>query len=67
MDILVCDEPFDLSESTGPFCPGQLASIAYDGTPGNSGLTWEQVDELQDGILILFASVFAFLVLKKVL
>lgn len=66
MNILVCSEPFDLVGPT-PFCPGELSSVAYLQNPAGAGLTWEEVKELQDGIVVLFSLVFGFLVLKKLL
>lgn len=66
MNILVCDQPFNLSTGS-PVCPGQLASVAYEGNPAGVGITWQEVGELQDYIIVLFATVFAFLVLKKLL
>lgn len=66
MNILVCSEPFDLVGSV-PSCPGDLTTVAYIQNPAGAGLTWEEVKELQDGIVVLFSLVFGFLVLKKLL
>lgn len=66
MNILVCDQPFNLSTGS-PVCPGQLASVAYEGMPAGAGLTWEEVQEIQGHILVLFSLVFGFLVLRKLL
>lgn len=66
MNILVCDQPFDLSAGAA-MCPGQLGTVAYEGNPASAGLTWQEVEELQDGVLVLFAVVFGFLVLRKLL
>lgn len=48
-------------------CPGQLGTVAYEGNPASAGLTWQEVEELQDGVLVLFAAVFGFLILRKLL
>lgn len=70
MNFLVCDQPFVLSGQS-PYCPGNLDSITAEQIPIpgllGPGLTWEETKEIQDYILLLFLSVFVFLVLKKVL
>lgn len=69
MNFLVCDGDW-LQEAGGlPTCSGRLVTFTEEELRGFSGsvLTWEQVSELQGEVLVLFAAVFGFLVLKKLL
>lgn len=67
MNILVCDQPFYISNGQA-LCPGQLGTVEYmPDSDFMSDLTWEETLELKDQILLLFALVFAFLIIRKLL
>lgn len=65
-NFLVCDVPFTF-EAGRPVCEGTLSTIAVEDLGGNAHLTWSQVAEYQDYILLLFAMAFGFLAIRKVL
>ncbi|PIA69474.1 hypothetical protein CDR19_18500 [Ectopseudomonas toyotomiensis] len=69
MNFIACDGEWSAGASGELLCTGQLVSIADDEMQGliGSALTWDDVSELQGEAMILFATVFGFLVLKKVL
>ncbi|WP_313506837.1 hypothetical protein [Stutzerimonas nitrititolerans] len=69
MNFLVCDVDWLQGAGGSPVCPGQLGNITAEEMRGLSGsaLTWDQVSELQGEVIVLFALVFGFLVLKKLL
>ncbi len=69
MNFIACDGEWSAGVSGELLCTGQLVSIADDEMQGliGSALTWDDVSELQGEAMILFATVFGFLVLKKVL
>lgn len=67
MNFLACDVDWLQGAGGSPVCPGQLASFTTEEMRDLSGsaLNWEQVSELQGEVLVLFATVFGFLILKK--
>jgi len=67
MNFLACDGDWLLSPDGSPVCSGSLVAVTRGELQANGGsaLTWEQVAELQGEIVILFALVFGFLILKK--
>lgn len=66
-NFLVCDGEFTF-DTGGLACTGSLGSVSIEDIRGeSSSLTWQQVSEYQDQILLLFALAFGFLVIKKVL
>lgn len=69
MNFIACDGEWSVDASGELLCTGQLVSIADDEMQSliGSALTWDDVSELQGEAVILFATVFGFLVLKKVL
>lgn len=69
MNFLVCDVDWLQGAAGSPVCPGQLGNITTEEMRGLSGaaLSWDQVSELQGEVMLLFALVFGFLVLKKLL
>lgn len=69
MNFIACDGEWLVGAAGEIQCTGQLVSVA-DGEMHSlfgSALTWDDVSELQGEAMILFATVFGFLVLKKVL
>jgi len=56
MNFLVCDADWLQGADGSPVCSGQLITV-----------TTEEMRELQGEVLVLFALVFGFLVLKKLL
>lgn len=69
MNFLACDADWLQGAGGSPVCSGQLITVTTEEMRGLSGsaLTWDQVSELQGEVLVLFALVFGFLVLKKLL
>lgn len=69
MNFLACEGEWVAGPGGEPICAGQLLNLTSEEMQGLYGtaLTWEQVGELQGEIIILFAAVFGFLVLKKLL
>jgi hypothetical protein len=69
MNFIACDGNWSAGASGELLCTGTLVSIPGDELQGQFGsaLTWDQVSELQGEAIILFATVFGFLVLKKAL
>lgn len=69
MNFIVCDGAWSAGASGELLCIGTLVSIPSEEMQNLSGsaLTWDQVSELQGEAIILFATVFGFLVLKKAL
>lgn len=66
MYFLACDSEFTF-DAGAPFCPGSLTSVTGEELGGYNSLTWQQVSEYQEQILLLFALVFGFLVIRKML
>jgi len=66
MNILVCDQNFEFVDGT-PFCTGNFSSVPYNPNSANAELTWQETKEIQNEILVLFAVVFGFLVIRKLL
>lgn len=69
MNFIACDGDWSVGVAGELQCTGQLVSIADDELQSliGSALTWDDVSDLQGEAIILFATVFGFLVLKKVL
>lgn len=71
MNLLLCDAGWALGEGGEIVCTGQLSAVTVEefraSLDQGSGLTWEDAQTLKDEVLILFAGVFAFLLLKKLL
>lgn len=68
MNFLGCDGDWLVNEAGNPVCNGQLVAFTEQEMAGQtSGLTWDDVSQLQGEVLILFAGVFGFLVLRKAL
>lgn len=69
MNFIACDGDWSAGASGELLCTGTLVSIPGEEMQNLSGsaLTWDQVSELQGEAIILFATVFGFLVLKKAL
>lgn len=66
-NFLVCDVPFTFEAGVSA-CNGSLMSITSEELGGgSSSLTWQQVSDYQEQILLLFALVFGFLVIRKML
>ncbi|WP_312933874.1 hypothetical protein [Stutzerimonas nitrititolerans] len=69
MNFLACDGDWLQGADGSPICSGSLVALAVEEMQSLYGaaLSWEQVTELQGEAILLFAIVFGFLVLKKVL
>lgn len=69
MNFLACEGDWSVGAGGEPICSGALVSLTSEEMQALSGsaLTWDQVSELQGEVITLFALVFGFLVLKKVL
>lgn len=69
MNFIACEGDWTVGAAGELQCTGQLVSVADDEMQGLTGsaLSWDDVSELQGEAMILFATVFGFLVLKKVL
>ena len=65
-NFLSCDVPFTF-DAGSPVCAGSLISITGEELGGMNSLTWQQVSDYQEQILLLFALVFGFLVIRKML
>lgn len=66
MKIFVCEQDFEVFEGS-PVCAGNFISVPYNPNSLNGELSWQEVKEIQNEILILFAVVFGFLVIRKLL
>ncbi len=69
MNFLACEGAWSVGAGGDPICTGTLVSLTQEEMQALSGsaLTWDQVTELQGEVITLFALVFGFLALKKVL
>ncbi|MDL2176638.1 MAG: hypothetical protein E2594_18405 [Pseudomonas sp.] len=69
MNFLACDGDWLQSADGSPICSGSLVALTVEEMQSlyGSALTWDQVSELQGEAIVLFATVFGFLVLKKAL
>ncbi|CAE6888916.1 conserved protein of unknown function [Pseudomonas marincola] len=69
MNFLACEGEWSAGADGNPICSGSLISLTQQEMQALSGsaLTWSEVSELQGEVITLFALVFGFLVLKKVL
>jgi len=69
MNFLACDGSWSVGAGGEPICTGTLVSLTQEEMQAlyGSALTWDQVAELQGEAITLFALVFGFLALKKVL
>lgn len=69
MNFLACDGAWSVGPGGEAICTGTLVSFTQEEMQSLSGsaLTWDQVTELQGEVITLFALVFGFLALKKVL
>lgn len=65
MQVLVCDGQWSVT-SGSPTCTGTLLAVQAHQLPGN-GMTTEDALELHGQTLVLFAIVFGYLAIKKVL
>lgn len=66
-NFLSCDVAFTF-DTGSPVCTGSISNITSEELGGgSSSLTWQQVSDYQDQILLLFALVFGFLVIRKML
>jgi hypothetical protein len=69
VNFLACEGDWSVGVDGEPICTGTLVSLTSEEmqTLYGSALSWDQVAELQGEVIILFAVVFGFLVLKKAL
>ena len=69
MNFLACDGVWQATAEGIPVCQGTLTSLTTEEMQSLTGsaLTWDDVAELQGEAITLFAVVFGFLVLKKLL
>lgn len=69
MNFLACEGDWSVGVDGEPICTGTLVSLTSEEMQSLYGaaLSWDQVAELQGEVIILFALVFGFLVLKKAL
>jgi hypothetical protein len=69
MNIAICSVPFTVSTTTTRCIGGVHSSMTVQEFQALNppGLTWDEVQQLQGQVVILFAIVFAILVLKKLL
>lgn len=70
MRYAACDGDFVLiqvEEGYVPACTGLITSVTAQEIAPSSALKPEEVDSLLGATLVLFATVFGFLVLRKVL
>lgn len=69
MNFLACDGDWLQGADGPPICSGSLVALTVEEMQSlyGSALTWDQVSELQGEAIVLFATVFGFLVLKKAL
>lgn len=67
MNFLACDGSWSALATGSPVCQGQLISITGEDLRGETLITWDDVNQIQWEIVTLFAVVFGFVVLKKVL
>jgi len=69
VNFLACEGDWVAGATGQPVCTGQLINLTREELQSLSGtaLNWDQVGELKGEAMMLFALVFGFLVLKKVL
>ena len=69
MNFLACDGSWLIGAGGDATCVGALQSITGEEmqTQFGTALSWDEVAELRGDIITLFAIVFGFLVLKKLL
>lgn len=69
MNFLVCDVPWSLDANGYPFCSSgfRTATTQEVRAEVSDALTWEEVADYQAEIISLFAVVFGFLALRKLL
>ncbi len=69
VNFLACEGAWSVGAGGEPICTGTLVSLTQEEMQAlyGSALTWDQVTELQGEVITLFALVFGFLALKKVL
>lgn len=71
MNLILCDGDWGQAAGGELLCSGALSAVTVEefraSFDAGSGLTWEDAQALKDEVLILFAGVFAFLLLKKLL
>lgn len=69
MNFLACSSGWVADANGVPVCTGTLVSMSEQEMQSIYGtaLTWDHVAELQGEVITLFALVFGFLVLKKLL
>ncbi|WP_131185474.1 hypothetical protein [Stutzerimonas kirkiae] len=67
MNLIACDGLLATDSDGYIRCTGTLQVMASDQIAGNAGLTADDSAQLYDAMLQLFAAVFVFLVLKRVI
>jgi len=69
MNFLACDGSWQVGAGGESICVGTLQSITGEEmqTQFGTALSWDEVTELRGDVITLFAIVFGFLVLKKLL
>lgn len=69
MKFLACEGDWATGADGKPYCTGQLLTLTREELQSltSDALTWADVAELQGETITLFALVFGFLALKKVL
>ncbi len=69
MNFLACDGAWQATAEGTPVCLGTLKSLTTEEMQSLTGsaMSWDDVAELQGEAITLFAIVFGFLVLKKLL
>lgn len=69
MNFLACEGDWLVDASGSLGCTGTLITLTTEELQDltSSALTWEDVSELRGEVMVLFAVVFGFLVLKSVL
>ena len=69
MNFLACDGSWTVGSVGEAICVGTLQTVTSEEmqTQFGTALSWDEVSELRGDIITLFAIVFGFLVLKKLL
>jgi hypothetical protein len=68
MNFLSCDGDWLLYETGSFACDGTLISVSEQEITGSdASLSWGDVSELTGEVIILFATVFCFVALRRVL
>jgi hypothetical protein len=69
VNFLACEGDWLVGADGEPICTGQLLNLSREEMQNlyGSALDWTQVTQLQGETIVLFALVFGFLILKKLL